>query len=76
MYCNGLYDEDDDDNYDSNCNNNSVQISTVLLCQYFLPSCLPKGLATQTLQRVDMPTTLLSCAVRLDLSHTIPATIN
>lgn len=75
MYSNGLYD-DDDDNGDSNCNNNSVQISTVLLCQYFLTSCLPKGLTAQILQRDDMPTTLLSYAVRLALSHTIPAIIN
>jgi hypothetical protein len=75
MYSSGLY-GDEDNNGDSNCNNNSVQISTVLLCQYFLTSCLPKGLTAQTPQRDDMPTTLLNYAVRLDLSHAIPAIIN
>jgi len=77
MYCNGLFDEDDDNaNDDSNCNNNSAQISTVPSCQYLLTSCLPKRLTAQTLQRDAMSTTLLSYAVRLDLSHTISATIN
>jgi len=78
MYYSGLFDEYDDDNDsdDSNCKNNSVQISTVLSCQYFLNSCSPKRLTTRTLQRDAMPKTLLSYAVSLDFSHTISVTIN
>ena len=64
MYCNGFFDEDDDDY------NKSGQ------CQYFLTSCSPNCPTAKTLKGSAMPITLLSYAVGLDFSHTTLSSVN